>query len=473
MPSIENQIREQLNPTAEKEEIAEVYPGFGKNREASPTPQGGSSKPGYQTLVKGGGSDAAVKAAAATSLTPSSGPMDKTSPKQGSSADAPFEDLGADEPGKKASEKMKETGKKPTGKGAGAAPRFKTFVDPQGVVNQKTSKGNVYKEETEDDGITEDEYNELSAEEQAEYSPVETEEYEYAVDEGLTAEEYEALSEEEKAEYEVIDEKCDDDEEEDDEDDKKSKKKKFFGKEELEADVKALFGEESTLTEEFKNKAASLFEAVVTARIASLQDALAEEALAAADEAVEGFVEEMTDKVDAYLNYVVEQWLEQNEVGVVDGLRAEITEEFIDGLKNLFTEHYIEVPDEKYDLIGEMASHINELESALNEQISSAVELTNDLTTAKRDAVVAAVTEGLAQTEVEKFSSLIEDVTFEDERSFAEKLTVLKNNYFPKTAGSTVPHLYDEEAVAEDVEVAPGMEKYTSALSRGVPKFNK
>ena len=472
--SVENTIREQLSKASTKEEeITEVYPGFGKNRESEPPMQGGSQKPGYNTLVKGGGSDAAVKAAAATSLTPSSGPMDKTPPKQGNSKDAEYEDLGADEPGKKAAAKMKETGAKPKGKGAGAAKNFTTVADPASVVNQPSSKGNVAQEEVE--GITQDEYDALSDEEKAEYSPVTEEET------VLSAEEYEALSNEEKAEYELVedeqieekkdekkDDEDDDDDDDEDEDDKKDdKKKKFFGKEELEADVNALFGEEANLTEEFKNKAASLFEAVVTARVADLREALQEEVANEGAALVEEYITELTEKVNSYLDYVVEQWIEQNEVGIVDGLRAEITEEFIEKLKGLFAESYIDVPEEKYDLIGEMTAKIEELQAQLDEQITEAVELTSELTTAKRDAVVAAVTEGLAQTEVEKFSSLIEDVTFEDERSFAEKLTVLRNNYFPKSP-SKATLLVDDEAVVEQEE-DPKMSEYTRALARGVP----
>jgi hypothetical protein len=471
MSSIENLIREQMKPVAKKDGITEAYPGFGKSRDAEPPAQGGSQKPGYETLVKGGGSDAAVKAAGATTLSPSTGPMDKTPPKQGSSQDSPVEDLGADEPGVKAAAKISQTTKKPTGKGAGAAKNFTTFVDPTSVVNQPSSKGNVAQEGVDGEGITQEEYDALSDEEKAEYSPITTEQDE------LTTEEYEALSDEEKAEYELIDldekkdEKEDDDEDEDDEDEKDDKKKKkFFGKEHVEADVNALFGEETSLSEEFKNKAASLFEAVVTARVADLRSEIEKEVQAEADAQVEKFVEEMTEKVDAYLNYVVEQWLEQNEVGVVDGLRAEITEEFMEGLKNLFTEHYIEVPEEKYDLIGEMAARNEELQAALDAQINETVELKNGLSTAKRDAVITAVTEGLAQTEVEKFSSLIEDVTFEDERSYSEKLTVLRNNYFPKKVGTMTTLPIDDEAVIE-AEVTPGMARYANAISRGVPKF--
>lgn len=442
--SVENKIRQFL----ENATVAEAYPGFGKSKEEESPMQGSSQKPEVNNLDKGAGADAAMKAGNATSLAAGSGPMEKSHPTQGSSnANPEQEDLGTDEPGKVASQKMSKTTKHPMGHGAGQAKTTTASVDPRTVVNQPNSKGNVHQEETEveaseDEFISEEEFNALSAEEQAEFELVE-------IEEGMKKE----MEDEEE------------DEMEDDEDEKEEKKMKMKKmKEQFDADVKSLFGDEANLSEEFKNKAASLFEAVVTARVADLKEQIENDAAETAAQLVESYVEGIVEKVDEYLNYVVEKWLEENQVAVVEGLRNEVTEEFMEGLRNLFTEHYIEVPEEKYDVLGEMTAKIEELESTLNNSMSESIELKKELVSLKRESLVASVTEDLAQTEVEKFNSLVEDVTFEDEASFVEKLNVIKENYFPKN--SAVQSSDIDDVVEHIVETEGTVAKYAQAISR-------
>jgi len=445
--SVENKIREFLGKTT----VAEAYPGFGKSKEEQSPMQGSSEKPTIQTLDKGAGADAAVKAGKATSLAAGSGPMDKTAPTQGSSNASPeIEDLGADEPGNVASKKAKKMPGLP-GHGAGNAPNFTTMTDPASVVNQATSKGNVYKED----------------------SDLEVEENDF-----ITEEEYDGLSEEEKAQYEVISEEeieegmkkeMDDEEEMDDEKEMKSKKMKMKMKEDTNFDIQHLFASDEHLSEDFKTKAASLFEAVVTARVAELREQIEEEVAQKAAEIIEATTQDMTEKVDSYLNYVLESWLEENRVEVEHGLRTEITDDFISGLRNLFAEHYIEIPEEKFNVIGEMQESINTLELQLNNKIEESINLVTDLNSFKRENVVSSITEGLAQTEIEKFKTLVEDVSFEDESSFAEKLNVIKESFFYKK--TTADESYDEVMPDSINESSSSVMKYAQAISR--TKFSK
>ena len=474
--SVENKIREFLGKTT----VAEAYPGFGKSKEEQSPMQGSSEKPTIQTLDKGAGADAAVKAGNATSLAAGSGPMDKTAPTQGSSNASPeIEDLGTDEPGNVASKKAKKMPGLP-GHGAGNATNFTTMIDPASVVNQSTSKGNVYKEDSdlevvENDFITEEEYDALSEEEQEQYEVISEDENDF-----ITEEEYDALSEEEKAQYDVISEEeieeamkkeMDDEEEEetDDEKEMKSKKMKMKMKEDTNFDIQHLFASDEHLSEEFKTKAASLFEAVVTARVAELREQIEEEVAQKAAEIIEATTQDMTEKVDSYLNYVLESWLEENRVEVEHGLRTEITDDFISGLRNLFAEHYIEIPEEKFNVIGEMQESINTLELQLNNKIEESINLVTDLNSFKRENVVSFVTEGLAQTEIEKFKTLVEDVSFEDESSFAEKLNVIKESFFHKK--TTADESYDEVMPDSINESSSSVMKYAQAISR--TKFSK
>jgi len=232
-------------------------------------------------------------------------------------------------------------------------------------------------------------------------------------------------------------------------------------------DVDALVDGED-LSEEFKAKAATIFEAAVKSKIRSEVERIVEESASQKDAEVDTFKEEMTDKVDTYLNYVVEEWTKENELAIERGLKGEIAEDFISGLKQLFEDHYIDVPDEKYDVLEAQSEKISELESRLNEEIEKNVQSstkTNDLV---RESVISEVSVDLADTEIEKFKSLTADVEFTSEEAFKEKLNTLKESYFPKQdqASDVTTLNYEEESTAQDIDTTDSMRKYMSAISR-------
>ena len=230
-------------------------------------------------------------------------------------------------------------------------------------------------------------------------------------------------------------------------------------------DVDALVDGED-LSEEFKEKAATIFEAAVKSKIRSEVERIVDETNTQKETDMETFKEEMTEKVDSYLNYVVEEWTKENELAIERGLKGEIAEDFISGLKQLFEDHYIDVPDEKYDVLEAQSEKISELEDKLNESIEKSVELSNLTSKLVREQVISEVSEDLADTEIEKFKSLTEDVDFGDEESFREKLNTLKESYFPK--GTVVEQTFDDEdgTAAKDIDTTEAMSAYLSAISR-------
>jgi hypothetical protein len=181
--------------------------------------------------------------------------------------------------------------------------------------------------------------------------------------------------------------------------------------------------------------------------------------------------EELTEKVDTYLNYVVEEWMKENELAIERGLKGEIAEDFISGLKQLFEDHYVDVPDEKYDVLEAQSDKISELESKLNEAIEQSVQLKKNNAGLVKEQVVSEVSSDLADTEIEKFKSLIEDVDYSDEESYREKLSTLKESYFPN-ADSTllVTETIDdvETGTAQDVDTSSSMAAYMTAIGRTV-----
>jgi hypothetical protein len=233
-------------------------------------------------------------------------------------------------------------------------------------------------------------------------------------------------------------------------------------------DVDALTeGEE--LSEEFKEKAATVFEAAVKSKMRSEVERIVEAVNSEKETEMETFKDELTEKVDTYLNYVVETWSKENELAIERGLKGEIAEDFISGLKQLFEDHYIDVPDEKYDVLEAQSEKIAELEEKLNEEIQKNVDMSQQNSGLVREQMIAEVSEDLADTEIEKFKSLTDDVEFVDEESFKEKLNTLKESYFPKTqpsssAGTSV----DDEngGTAQDVDTTDAMKAYMSAISR-------
>ena len=232
-------------------------------------------------------------------------------------------------------------------------------------------------------------------------------------------------------------------------------------------DVDALMSGED-LSEDFKTKAGTVFEAAIKSKLRSEIDRIHEEVSSEKETEQETFKEELTEKVDTYLNYVVEEWTKENELAIERGLKGEIAEDFISGLKQLFEDHYIDVPDEKYDVLEAQSEKIAELEDKLNESIQKNVEMTEDNSLLVREQVFTEVSEDLAQTEIEKFKGLVEDVDFTDEESFREKLSTLKESYFPKTINATGTRAIDDEdgGTAQDIDTTDTMHKYMSAISR-------
>jgi hypothetical protein len=232
-------------------------------------------------------------------------------------------------------------------------------------------------------------------------------------------------------------------------------------------DVDALMSGED-LSEDFKTKAGTVFEAAIKSKLRSEIDRIHEEVKSEKETEMETFKEELTEKVDTYLNYVVEEWTKENELAIERGLKGEIAEDFISGLKQLFEDHYIDVPDEKYDVLEAQSEKIAELEEKLNESIQKNVEMTEDNSLLVREQVISEVSEDLAQTEIEKFKGLVEDVDFTDEGSFREKLSTLKESYFPKVKPAEGVRAIDDEdgGTAQDIDTTDTMHKYMSAISR-------
>ena len=232
-------------------------------------------------------------------------------------------------------------------------------------------------------------------------------------------------------------------------------------------DVDALVqGEE--LSEDFKKKAATIFEAAVKSKIRPEVERIEEEKTQEVADEMETFKTELAEKVDGYLDYVVGEWMKENELAIERGLKGEIAEDFITGLKALFEEHYIDVPDEKYDILESQAQKIEELESKLNETMGKLTEKKQSEDTLVREAVIKEVSSDLAETQVEKFAGLVEDVEFTDKDSFTEKLNTLKENYFPKST-PTETLTEESDGVTQEIDISDAMAAYTSAIKRSAP----
>ena len=237
-------------------------------------------------------------------------------------------------------------------------------------------------------------------------------------------------------------------------------------------DVKALVSSDADLSEEFKDKAATIFEAAVKTRIkeqTKILEAQFDEKLASETETVK---EAMVEKVDSYLNYVVEEWMKENELAVERGIRTEIAEDFITGLKGLFKEHYIDVPEEKYNVLDDLTNQVKELEGKLNEQIEKNVNLTKEVNVSERTNLVAEVSADLADTEKEKFASMAENVEFDSAPKFREKLETIKESYFPKTKIEETASIDSVDSVAANIPADAGtsdaMAAYTAAITKNL-----
>ena len=233
-------------------------------------------------------------------------------------------------------------------------------------------------------------------------------------------------------------------------------------------DIAAMFSGED-LTEEFKESASTLFEAALTARMNLETLRLEEEFAEALSEEVEEVKEEMTTKIDQYLDYVVEQWIEENKLAIETSLRAQIAENFMDGLYNLFAESYITVPEDRIDVLGELQAQIEELESKLDESINAQLELQSVIDEATQEATFDEVSEGLAATQVEKLRTLAEGIDFNDVESYAKKLNIIKDKYFNEGKKVVSTGVITEEAQELTEQAAPvpaHMAHYAAAISR-------
>ena len=232
-------------------------------------------------------------------------------------------------------------------------------------------------------------------------------------------------------------------------DKKKAKKMKKMMREGIQEDIEALLSGEE-LSEEFVTKATTIFEAAVLARVEAIAEQVEQQMQEQFDSALEEVKEDFANKIDDYLNYMVEEWMKENELAIESGLRAEIVEDFISGMRDLFTEHYIDIPDEKVDVVEELASKVEELESKLNEEIVKNKEYKKDLREQKKIMAVQTACEGLTQTQAEKLKALAENVKFTSDEEFAQKLEQLKEAYAPSTQVKPADKSVLEEGV--DIE---------------------
>jgi hypothetical protein len=243
--------------------------------------------------------------------------------------------------------------------------------------------------------------------------------------------------------------------------------------EDLRKDIASVFAADTNLSEEFKTQASSIFEAAVIARVNNEVEKITSELAEQAATEIETIKEGLVEKIDTYLNYVVEQWMEENELAVDNGLRTEVAEDFMLGLKNLFQEHYFEVPEDKIDVLEDMTQKMDDAAAKLDEAIQVNIGLKSELDAIKRDRIVAEASRNLTATDAEKLGKLLEGVDFGDEKLFTEKVKVIKENYFPAGV-MTSPEQTLEEAVQNGEKPAatqnPIMERYVQAIGRSVKK---
>lgn len=316
------------------------------------------------------------------------------------------------------------------GQGAGAAPNYEAGVDSASVVNQSSSAGNVAKEDVDTDAediITEED-----------------------IDDETTDAEDTVVVEPRRIEMNL---------------------------EDLRKDIDSVFAADTNLSEEFKTQASKIFEAAVIARVNNEVEALTAELTEQNAAEFEILKEGLVEKVDSYLNYVIEQWMKDNEIGVEQGLRTEVAEDFMLGLKNLFQEHYFEVPEDRVDVLEDMSAKVDDANDKLNETIEANIALKAELDAIKRDRIIESACKDLTATDAEKMSKLLEGVEFDNEKLFTEKVKVVKENYFPGNAPVSPEKTLEEqvqnegEKITEQV-VPANMKMYTEALGRTV-KFNK
>ena len=252
--------------------------------------------------------------------------------------------------------------------------------------------------------------------------------------------------------------------------DEEDMKKKEEMKKKMKEDIDALFADDSTISEDFKSKVSTIFEARVTDRVLQIEEEIESKYADMLEEAITAVRNDLTEKVDDYLSYVVEQWMNDNEIAIESGLRSELTDDFIAGLRNLFAEHYIDVPDEKVDLVDELAGKVEELESKLDEEIERGVEFKKALIESRKNELTRVVCDSLTDTQVEKIKTLAESVEFSTEDEYKTKLETIRENYFPSSVKKA-----DEKQLHETVEDADDKkmdikDPFVAAVSNAISK---
>ena len=232
-------------------------------------------------------------------------------------------------------------------------------------------------------------------------------------------------------------------------------------------DLNALVESEATLSDGFKDKAATIFEAAIKSKLSEEISRIEESYSVELAEEIASTKSDLVEKIDSYLNYVVENWMSENQIAIQSGLRAEIAENFMNGLKDLFVESYVEVPESKVDLVDDLAEQVEELETALNSQTSKNIEMTEELELFQRYEVIREHAHGLAETEVEKLAALAEDLDFIDEETFSAKVKTIKESYFTREVKSAeVGDDLVEDTADSSVETSSVMESYLQALKK-------
>ena len=238
--------------------------------------------------------------------------------------------------------------------------------------------------------------------------------------------------------------------------------------------VDALMSGEGDLSEDFKKKAATVFESAVKSKVRDEVTRLQENYENEIEEGIKSNKAELTEKVDTYMNYVVEEWMKENELAVERGLKGEIAEDFIAGLKQLFEDHYVDIPDEKYDVLQAQSDKIAELEEKVNKSIEESMEYKKSNDSLTREKVISESTSDLADTEIEKFKELTEDVDFGNEEDFRGKLETLKESYFPRVKKETTENIDNvETGPAQDIDITDSMAAYSKAIGTAVKGATK
>ena len=229
-------------------------------------------------------------------------------------------------------------------------------------------------------------------------------------------------------------------------------------------DLKALVAEEATLSDEFKQKAEIIFEAAIQSKLTDEIDRLEEKYNEELEAEIQSTKSDLVEKVDNYLNYVVENWMEENKLAIQNGLRTEIAEDFMNKLKGLFTESYIEVPEGKTDMVEELADTVDDLETKLNKATDDAISMAEELENFRRDAVIREASKDLADTQVEKLTQLVDNIDYEDQETFAQKVATVKESYFKSNQVTGTDEIEEDDSPA--MEVSGSMDQYLKAIKK-------